>query len=197
MRIISTFTEICLRALLNLLLRYNPYRGSLSCIFPRLFPHLGPKETSEVHSSLYVHPSDHLYISLSLCLSVSLSGNTCRFLAIICAACNCMQRILPQATRSNTLSGSIICLSTHTVICRTFEIFVFLLISSEGVQCCDALIITMMPSQLTCIHNSGSTPLFKIYHLVAIYIETHIFVPNLSIYHIFILILMCFVVFYS
>ena len=47
---------------------------------------------------------------LYVCLSVSLSGCTRRFLAIIRAARNYTQRMQPQATGSNTPSGSIVCL---------------------------------------------------------------------------------------
>ena len=50
----------------------------------------------------------------------------------------------PKATGSNPLSGSIICLSVRPsirlVVRRTFVIFVFVLISSIGVQCRDAFI---------------------------------------------------------
>ena len=56
-------------------------------------------------------PVEHicLSISLSLCLYVSIFGLPHCFLAIICATHNCAQRMRPQATGSNPLSGSIIC----------------------------------------------------------------------------------------
>ena len=71
----------------------------------------------------------HLYLCLSVCIYVSLSGHPHRFLAIICMAHNCVQRMRPQATGSNTLSGSIIYLYIRPSICPvvygTFEIFIF------------------------------------------------------------------------
>ena len=78
---------------------------------------------------MYVHPSVHPSVCPSVCLSVcpsarqsvrlsvrpsvSLSGCPRWFLAIICASCNCVQRIRPQSTRSNPLSGSVIYPSIH------------------------------------------------------------------------------------
>ena len=92
-----------------------------------LSPHWGPEEPSGVQSSLYVCPS--------VSLSVSLSGRPRQFLAIIkvppviaCSACS--RRPLGK----NTLSCSIICPSVRPVVCGNFEIFVFILISSVGVQ---------------------------------------------------------------
>ena len=52
-------------------------------------------------------------ICMCLYLSVSLYGHPRQFLAIICAARNFMQSMRPQATGSNPLSGSIICLSVY------------------------------------------------------------------------------------
>ena len=66
-------------------------------------------------------------------MSVSLSGCSRRFLAIIRAARNFAQRMWPQATGSNPLSGSIICPSVRSSA-GFFAIFVFVLISSLGVQ---------------------------------------------------------------
>ena len=48
----------------------------------------------------------YMYVSLFLHLSVSLSGCLCLFLVIICRSRNCAQRMLPQASGSNTRSGS-------------------------------------------------------------------------------------------
>ena len=56
-----------------------------------IFPIMVPKDPSGVHSSLYAH------------LSVALSGCPCRFLAIICAACNHAQCMRPQAKGSKPL----------------------------------------------------------------------------------------------
>ena len=57
---------------------------------------------------------------LSVCLSVSLSGRPCRFLAIICADRNFAQGMQPQATGSNPLSGSIIFPSVRQSVCPVF-----------------------------------------------------------------------------
>ena len=83
-------------------LYYNLYSTTLS-------PHWGPRDPRGVQSILYVFAS----VYLSVLLFVSLSGHPCRFLAIICAACNCIQRMRPQATGSNLLSGSMICPSVR------------------------------------------------------------------------------------
>ena len=68
-----------------------------------------------------------MWISLSICLSVSLClwSVVCVAFFIIHAARNCVQRMRPQATGSNPLSGSIICLSVHPVVHGPFVIFVF------------------------------------------------------------------------
>ena len=72
-----------------------------SSLAMHLSPHWGLSDPSGVQSSL------------SFCLLVSLSGRTRLFLAIIHAAHNCAQRMWPQATGSNPLSGSIICPSVR------------------------------------------------------------------------------------
>ena len=79
---------------------------------------------------MYVLPS----VFLSVSPYVSLSGCLRRFLAIIRVARNCVQCMQPQATGSNTLSGSIICLSVCLVFHEPFAFFVFVLISSVVVQ---------------------------------------------------------------
>ena len=86
-----------------------------------------------------------LSVCLSLCLSVSLYNRPRRFLAIIRAACNCAQRMRPQATGSNPLSGSIICPSVRlSGRMRQFCNFgIFVLISSVGVQRHDAFTPTL------------------------------------------------------
>ena len=66
--------------------------------------HWGPVEL--------ICPSIHIFVRPS----VSLSGRLHRFLEIICAARKCVQRIQPQATGSNLLSGSIICLSVRSYV---------------------------------------------------------------------------------
>ena len=70
------------------------------CLDINLFPHWIPSEPSGVQSSLYVH--------MSWCLFVFLFCRLRRFLVIICATCNCAQRMRLQATVSNPLSVSII-----------------------------------------------------------------------------------------
>ena len=84
------------------LLCYNLYSTTLS-------PHWCPKDPSGVQSILYVCVS----VSLFVFIYVSLSSHMCRFLVIICAACNCVQRIWPQVTGSNPMSGGMICLSVR------------------------------------------------------------------------------------
>ena len=85
-----------------------------------LSPHWGPKEPSGVLSSLYVY------------LSGSLPGRPCHFLVIICTARNCVQRMQPQSTVLNPLSGSIIFPFVRLFIRGNFVVIVFLLISSVG-----------------------------------------------------------------
>ena len=84
--------------------------------------------------------SSQYYVSFRL--SVSMSVHPHRFLAIIRAAYNCVQSMLPQATVSNPLSGIImcppICLSVSSA--SPFSTFVFVLISSVGFHRCDTFI---------------------------------------------------------
>ena len=68
-----------------------------------IYPHSGVRRTPMGSSQAYMS------VSMSLCLSVSLSGHLCFILVIICASHNFVQRMQPQATGSNPLSGSIIC----------------------------------------------------------------------------------------
>ena len=49
--------------------------------------------------------------------------------------------------------------------------------------------ITLLPSSLTCTYNSGLTPPFYIFHLAITCIETTTFIPNFSIFYIFLSIL--------
>ena len=87
----------------------------------------------------------YLYLSiyLSLFLSVSLPSFTRLFLNINCADCNCVHHMQPQAMGSSPQSASIIGLFVRPVVCKPFAVFVFLLISSVGIQSCDACIPTM------------------------------------------------------
>ena len=109
-----------------------------------LSPHLGPKDPSGAQLSIYVRPpvppSLCLYLSPSLYLSVSLSSYLYLLMVIIYAFHNCSQRMWLQATGSNTLSGSKICASVRPVVRGTFEILVFAIISSVGVQHLNSLI---------------------------------------------------------
>ena len=121
-----------------------------------LYPHWGPKEPDGVQSSLCVH----VYVFLSVYLYVSLSSHPCRFLEIICTARNCAQRIWPQATGSDSLSGNIIFpyvrTSVRPVVREPFTIFylysivlileminINITITSVGVQHSDAFIPTL------------------------------------------------------
>ena len=56
-------------------------------------------------------------LSLYVLLSISLSGCPRRFLENISMARHCAQRMQPQAMGSNTLSGSIICISVRPSSC--------------------------------------------------------------------------------
>ena len=107
----------------------------------------------------------------SLCLSVSLSGQPCHFLEIICVACNFAQCIQPQATGSNIPSGSIICpyvhLSIRLVAHGPCAIFLSVLISSVGVQRRDEFIPTPVskvphwgPVEIICLSVRISVSLF-------------------------------------
>ena len=76
----------------------------------------------------------YLYLRPFVRLFVSLSDRLYPFLVIIRAACNCVQRMWTQATGSNPLSGSIICLSVRpSGHLREFFDFLFVFISSVGV----------------------------------------------------------------
>ena len=100
-----------------------------------------------------------IYLSFcpSLRLSISLSSRPRWFLAIIYAACNFLQFIQPQATGSYTLSGSIICSSVfpsvRPVIHGPFAIFLFVLISSVGVQRRDAFSTHWVPEKPSGVHS--------------------------------------------
>ena len=82
------------------------------------YPHTGVRRNPVGFSRDYIYVRLSLYlsvslylclsVSLSLCLSASLYDHTCRYLSIISSASNYAQRMRPQATGSNTLSGSII-----------------------------------------------------------------------------------------
>ena len=66
-------------------------------------------------------------VYLSISLYISLTGCLHRFLEIICAAHNCAQHIWPQATGSNPLNGSRICLSVCQFGCpQAFLPFLYL-----------------------------------------------------------------------
>ena len=99
-----------------------------------LSPHWGPVNLISMCVCLYIRSS----VSPSICLSLSLSGRPLRCLEIIYADRNCAQGMWPQAMGSNPLSGSIIylsvCPSVRLVVRGPFAVFVFVLISSVGVQ---------------------------------------------------------------
>ena len=82
-------------------------------------------------------------MSLYLYLSVHTSVRPCHFWAIIHVARNCAQCMRPQTTGSNPLSGSIICPSVRPVVRGPFVVFVFVLISSVGVQRRNSFIPTL------------------------------------------------------
>ena len=87
------------------------------CIYLESRAHRTPVGSRRAYMS--VHPFVHPYV----CISVSMHSCPCRFLEIISMACNCAQCMRPQATGSNTLSGSIICLSfVYLVVHRPFTI---------------------------------------------------------------------------
>ena len=96
---------------------------SSRCIYPN----------TRVQFSLYVCVS----VCLSICSSASIFGNHLRG-PLLCAAHSA------SGHGSNPLSSIIICPYVHAsifpVICGPCEIFVFVLISSVGVQRCDAFI---------------------------------------------------------
>ena len=72
-----------------------------------------------------------------ICMSLCPHGRPRRFLVIIFDARNCAQYMRPQSMGSNILSGSLICPFIRPPILSSkglFAIFVFLLISSLGVQ---------------------------------------------------------------
>ena len=90
--------------------------------------------------------SIHISVSLYVRISVSVSGCPCQLLVIIRAARNCAQGMWPQAMGLNPLSVSKICPSAHSSIFpygRPWDFcdFLFVFISSVGVQNCDAFII--------------------------------------------------------
>ena len=70
-----------------------------------IYPHTGVQRTPV--GSI----QDYMHFSLYFCLSVSISGFRIVFWKSKCAAYNCTQCMRPQATGSNSRSGSIICLS--------------------------------------------------------------------------------------
>ena len=91
----------------------------------------------------------YMYVFLSLCLS----GCPRRFLAIICAARNCAQRMQLQTTGSISLNGSIICPSVclsgrpqaFCAVCMSVCLYVFLQVF------CDFLFVFI--SSLGCQHR--------------------------------------------
>ena len=90
-----------------------------------------------------------LYVRLSVSMSLCLLGRSCQFLAIIRSSHNCAQHMQPQATGPNNPSVSIICPYTHSSIRpQAFCYFLFLLISSVGVQHRDAFIPSEVQSSL-------------------------------------------------
>ena len=106
------------------------FRSIISTVV--LYPHTGVRRTPVGSSWAY--------------MSVSLSGRPRRFLEIICVARNCAQRMRPQATSSNPLSDSIICPSVRPVVRGPFAVFVFVFISSVGVQRRGAFIVLIVLS---------------------------------------------------
>ena len=70
------------------------------------YPHTGVQSTPLWSSQVFM--SICLSFCSCLCLSVFMSGCPHRFLASICAARNCVQRMWMQDTGSNPLSGGII-----------------------------------------------------------------------------------------
>ena len=65
------------------------------------------------------------FIPMFVCLYISLSGCPHRFLVIICATHNCEQRMRPQATGSNPLSGIIMSFLVCMRICQSVRPFVY------------------------------------------------------------------------
>ena len=104
-------------------------------IFPYVNPHTGygPKDSSVVQSSLYLHPS--------IRLSFYLFSIPHRFLTIIGAVHNCTQRMWLQAMESNPASGSILCISVClSGFLQAFCDFCISIISSVGFHLCGAFI---------------------------------------------------------
>ena len=78
-----------------------------------------------VYTNLFIYYPQYpsgVQLSFYVPLSISLYGRVRLFLVIIVLARNCAQRMRPQATGSNTLSGSIIHPSVCPVIRRPFLI---------------------------------------------------------------------------
>ena len=76
-------------------------------------------------------------------MSVSMSGHPRQFLAIIIAAHNCAQRMRPQATGSNSLSGIITCPSVHPPSCLQafLRFLIFINYQFWGPSCRNAFIM--------------------------------------------------------
>ena len=104
---------------------------ALRCIYS----HNGVRRTPVGSSPIYMY--------------VSLSGRTRIFLAIICTARNCIHHMRTQDTGSNPLGGSIIYQSVFMIVRGNFAIFVFVLISSMGVQRCNVFIIILTMDSLS------------------------------------------------
>ena len=98
-------------------------------------------------------PVELLYLSVRL--SVSLYGCPHQFLAIIHAARNCAQRMRPQATGSNSLSGSIICPSVRASVCPSVH-------SSVPPSVRTSVHLSVHPS----VHPSGLPRAFAFFVLV-------------------------------
>ena len=113
----------------------NIWGGQIILIYKSihiLSPHWVPKDHSGVQSSLYVRP----YVFLSLCLFVRIAFWK-SFSCPVITRSICGRR--PQG-QSPWVAVQYFRLFVLPVIRRPFEIFVFVLISSVGVQRCDAFI---------------------------------------------------------
>ena len=121
-----------------------------------IYPHTGVQRTPVGSSKAY----------MSVCMSISLSGRPRRFLEIISTTRNCAKYIRKQATGSNPLSGSIICLS----VCLSghlwvFWDFLFVLISSVGFQRHDAFISPYVRPYLYLYVQSSASPFGDYLHI--------------------------------
>ena len=84
-----------------------------------IYPHTGVQKTHVGSSRAYTSVCISVYSSVSLSIC---PVDHVTFWRSKCAACNYVQRMRPQATESNTPSGSIICPSVHPSVCPSVRL---------------------------------------------------------------------------